>query len=169
MIGEFCAAFDAIDGGVRFTAKVGVAGNIDADIGAARQIRKAEMQAAAGELEAEFVKGGVADDGVVLRDHGKITGLVHACGAICRTPDFANLFVTFHLVQFWSLVLGRRLGLSEERDLNRRVSAVLVLPAQPLTAEHAGTEVRTSRAELTGQVGEPSCRVKRDLVHRHAG
>ena len=56
VVGEFRAALDAIDGGVRFTAEIGVAGDIDADIGAAGQIRKAEMQAAARELEAKFVK-----------------------------------------------------------------------------------------------------------------
>ena len=56
VIGEFGAALDAIDGGVRLAAEISEAGNVDADVGAAGQIRKTEVQAAARVLEAKFVE-----------------------------------------------------------------------------------------------------------------
>src|ERR1700731_4295989 len=53
VIGEFRAALDAIDCGIWFTAEISVAGNVDTDVGAAGQLRKSEVQAAASKLAAK--------------------------------------------------------------------------------------------------------------------
>src|SRR5215472_15893074 len=78
VVGEFVAAFDAIDGGVGFAAEIGEAGNVNADARAAGELGKTEVQAATGELEAELIESAIADDGVVLSSAVQIAGLVEA-------------------------------------------------------------------------------------------
>src|ERR1700692_2970419 len=77
VIGEFRAALDAIDCGIWFAAEISVARDVDADVGAAGQLRKTEVQAAARKLAAKFIEGGFADGGVVLSDDGEIAILVY--------------------------------------------------------------------------------------------
>src|ERR1700722_4316993 len=50
VIGEFRAALDAIDCGIWFAAEISVARDVDADVGAAGQLRKTEVQAATSKL-----------------------------------------------------------------------------------------------------------------------
>ena len=86
VIGELGAALDAVHGGVRFAAEIGEAGNVYADVGAAGQFGKSEVQTAARVLETEFVESGVAENGVMLRDDGKVARLVHACASAGVLP-----------------------------------------------------------------------------------
>src|SRR6266852_280065 len=74
VVGELEAALDAIDGRVGFTAKITEARDIHGDIGTARQIGEAEMNSAARVLEAKFIEGSVAENGVVLEGDVEIAG-----------------------------------------------------------------------------------------------
>ena len=56
----------------KYSAKIGIAGNVHADVAAAGQLGIAEMQSAAGDLKAKFIEGCRADNGVMLKDHGEI-------------------------------------------------------------------------------------------------
>jgi len=78
VIAELEAALDAVHGRVGFPAEVGDTGDVNAKAGAPGEIRITEVHAAAGELEAEFVEGGVAQDGVVLEGDVEVGALVEA-------------------------------------------------------------------------------------------
>ena len=75
---ELEALFNAVNRGVRFAAEVGIPGNVDAERGTARQIGEAEIVAAAGKLETEFIEDRVARNGVVLESSVHIVQPVQA-------------------------------------------------------------------------------------------
>lgn len=79
VIGELRAPFDAVHGGVRFTAEITIAGNVYADLIAAGQLRKSKMHAAARVLKAKGVERRGADYGVVFNGEIQIAGLIEAC------------------------------------------------------------------------------------------
>src|SRR5258708_11448081 len=74
---------DAIHGGIRFAPEVRIPRYIHRDVGATRKLRKTEVQAAARDLHAEFVKGRAADGGVMLKGKAEIARLVQT-GARAR-------------------------------------------------------------------------------------
>ena len=76
MVCEFEAPFDAIHCRVRFAPEIGEPGDIDADIGATGELRKAEVQPAPRDLRAEFVERLVADNGVMLEGDIQVPRLV---------------------------------------------------------------------------------------------
>src|SRR5262249_49428927 len=117
VIGEFGAALDPIHRGIGLAAEVSETGDIHTNLIAAGELRETEMQAATGELEAEFVEGGGASRSVVLKGDVEVAGLVEA-GA--RAGVLAE-----HLV----LRCGREAGGERRRNTNADKGVVAVAPA----------------------------------------
>ncbi len=116
LVGEFGAALDAIDGGVRLAAEIGDARNVDADVAAAGKLRESEVQAAAGVLEAGFVEIAIADNGVVLESDVEVAGLRQASAGAGVLPE--------------DLVLrsGRLAGDERRRNANAKERIVAIAP-----------------------------------------
>ena len=98
---EFQAPLDAVNRGVWLTPKISNSGDIDADLIAAGELRKAEMQAAACILKPKSVNRGWTGYGVMLKSYIQIARLVVACA---RTRILAE-----------HLVLGSGRQASDER------------------------------------------------------
>src|SRR5258708_33437181 len=82
--GEFTQPLNAVTGGVRLASEVGKSRYIHRDIGAPRKLRKTKVQAAAGDLHAEFVESRTADGCVMLKGKAEVARLVQtgACAGI---------------------------------------------------------------------------------------
>src|ERR1700693_2410680 len=146
VIGEFRAALDAIDGGIWFAAEICVARNVDADVGAAGQLRKSEVQAATCKLAAKLIEGGVADGGVVLSNDGEIAILIYArAGSGVLSED---------------LILRGGLHAGNQRwgDADTQEGSVVIVPA-----------LGETRGPQTGFVGDREITAKRVEPHEGSG
>src|SRR5260370_9234948 len=76
VVGEFKPPLDAIHCGVGLASEVSIPRDIHGDIGATRKLRKAEVQAAARHLHAEFVECGLADGRSVLKRKAEVARLI---------------------------------------------------------------------------------------------
>src|SRR5215469_10361931 len=87
---ELITALDTIDRRIGLAAEVSVAGNVDAEVAASLKRGESEVQAAARKLEAKFVEGRVAEDGIVLKNDVDV--------AIVVFPNSGPRVLSKHLV-----------------------------------------------------------------------
>src|SRR5579859_6834410 len=116
VVSKLETSLNAVHGGVRFSSEIREAGDVDAYIRTAWELRKAEVQPAPRHLRTEFVEGFVVDDRVVLESNIEIARLVVAGARTGVLPEY--------------LVLrsGRKPGNERRRNTYANKRIVVIVP-----------------------------------------